>query len=69
MYEQGIGNECYSNLNGVLIIGDSLISDIQGGADYGIDTRWYSPTGEPRPGDLPINYEIGHLHELLEVLN
>ncbi|MCK5584578.1 YjjG family noncanonical pyrimidine nucleotidase, partial [Candidatus Bipolaricaulota bacterium] len=27
----------------VLIIGDSLSSDIQGGADYGIDTCWFNP--------------------------
>lgn len=53
----------------VLIIGDSLASDIQGGVDYGIDTCWYNPTSEPRPGDLrEITYEIRHLSELLEVL-
>ena len=54
--------------NDVLIIGDSLTSDMQGGADYGIDTCWYNPTGEPRPDGLPITYEIRHLRELLEVL-
>jgi YjjG family noncanonical pyrimidine nucleotidase len=49
---------------GVLIIGDSLSSDIQGGADYGIDTCWYNPAGLPGPEGLPITYEIKHLHEL-----
>jgi 2-haloacid dehalogenase len=53
----------------VLIIGDSLTSDIQGGADYGIDTCWYNPAGKPRPSNLQITYEIRHLHELLEVLD
>ncbi|HKX30784.1 MAG TPA: YjjG family noncanonical pyrimidine nucleotidase [Blastocatellia bacterium] len=52
----------------VLIIGDSLTSDMRGGADYGIDTCWYNPAGEPRPGDLRITYEIAHLTELLAVL-
>ena len=53
----------------VLVIGDSLTSDIQGGVDYGIDTCWYNPTGEPRPEDLrPITYEIPHLRELLDFL-
>jgi YjjG family noncanonical pyrimidine nucleotidase len=52
----------------VLIVGDSLSSDIQGGADYGIDTCWYNPTGLTAPEGLPITYEIGHLRELLAIL-
>src|SRR5262245_9150030 len=31
----------------VLIIGDSITSDIQGGVDYGIDTCWYNPASAP----------------------
>jgi 2-haloacid dehalogenase len=50
----------------VLIIGDSLTSDIQGGVDYGIDTCWYNPAGETQPEGLEITYEIQHLRELLE---
>ena len=53
----------------VLIIGDSLTSDIRGGVDYGIDTCWYNPKAEARPSDLPITYEIRHLHELLKLLD
>ena len=52
----------------VLMIGDSLTADMQGGLDYGLDTCWYNPSAEPRPGDLQITYEIAHLRELLEVL-
>jgi YjjG family noncanonical pyrimidine nucleotidase len=52
----------------VLMIGDSLTSDMQGGVNYGIDTCWFNPTAEPRPSDLQITYEITHLRELLEVL-
>jgi len=51
----------------VLIIGDSLTSDMQGGVDYGIATCWYNPNGEPRPDHLPITYEIEQLSELLEM--
>jgi 2-haloacid dehalogenase len=40
----------------VLIIGDSLTSDIQGGVNYGIDTCWYN------------RYELRSLRELLEVV-
>ena len=52
----------------VLIIGDSLTSDMRGGVDYGIDTCWYNPAGEARPDNLPITYEIRQLHELLEMV-
>src|SRR5215216_940497 len=52
----------------VLIIGDSLTSDIKGGVDYGLDTCWYNPTAEPRPDSLPNTYEIRHLCELPEIL-
>ncbi|HID50894.1 MAG TPA: noncanonical pyrimidine nucleotidase, YjjG family, partial [Anaerolineae bacterium] len=50
----------------VLIIGDSLTSDIRGGADYGIDTCWYNPAGKSNPNGLTPTYEIRHLHEMLE---
>lgn len=37
----------------MLMIGDSLASDIRGGLNFGIDTCWYNPRGlaaaEPRP--------------------
>jgi 2-haloacid dehalogenase len=50
----------------VLIIGDSLSSDIKGGVDYGIDTCWYNPRANST--DLPITYQISELRELLELL-
>jgi YjjG family noncanonical pyrimidine nucleotidase len=53
----------------VLLIGDSLTSDMQGGADYGLDTCWFNPAGEPRPNAPQITYEIAHLRQLLEVLD
>jgi 2-haloacid dehalogenase len=52
----------------VLIIGDSLTSDIQGGVDYGIDTCWYNPAREAKPGGLSITYEVRQLHELLDLI-
>ena len=54
---------------GVLMIGDSLTSDIQGGVNYGIDTCWYNPASEPVPMDLPITYEIRHLQDILDIIN
>ena len=50
----------------VLMIGDSLTSDMQGGLNYGIDTCWYNPVGEPRPEGWSLTFEISHLQQLLE---
>ena len=52
----------------ILIIGDSLTSDMQGGINYGIDTCWYNPGLEPKPEGLPITYEIRRLRELMDLL-
>lgn len=51
----------------VLIIGDSLSSDMQGGLNYGIDTCWYNPHNHS--GSLPVTYEIHQLAELPHILN
>ncbi len=53
----------------VLIIGDSLTSDIAGGINYGIDTCWYNPARLPRPDGLAITYEINDLHQLTRLLS
>lgn len=58
----------YPDKKDILLIGDSLASDIQGAVAYGLDTCWYNPAGEPRPADLPVTYEIAHLSELLEII-
>jgi YjjG family noncanonical pyrimidine nucleotidase len=58
----------YPDKREILLIGDSLTSDMQGGADYGVDTCWYNPAGALRPEGLPITYEIRNLRELLGVI-
>ena len=52
----------------VLIIGDSLTSDIQGGNRFGIYTCWFNPNRRPRDQDVIIHFEIRHLSELLPVI-
>ncbi len=52
----------------VLIIGDSLTSDIAGGIGYGIDTCWFNPNHKPRPSNSPITHEIHTLSELQIIL-
>ena len=51
----------------VLIVGDSLTSDIRGGNNVGIKTCWYNPKGLPCPDNLRIDYDIRDLAEVLEI--
>jgi YjjG family noncanonical pyrimidine nucleotidase len=51
----------------VLIVGDSLTSDMRGGIDYGIDTCWFNPQGRARDG-VAVRYEIRSLHELEKIV-
>lgn len=52
----------------VLVIGDSLSSDMAGGVGYGLDTCWYNPNGQENVNGYPITYEISDLGQLLEIL-
>lgn len=52
----------------VLIIGDSLTSDMQGGANFGIDTCWYNPKRLPHPPQPTLTHEINDLRELIALL-
>lgn len=57
-----------TDLSKVLIVGDSLTSDIRGGNNAGIRTCWYNPDRLPaRPG-YDIDYTISDLHEVLDIL-
>ncbi|GED26266.1 noncanonical pyrimidine nucleotidase, YjjG family protein [Brevibacillus agri] len=52
----------------VLMVGDSLTSDIQGGHNYGIDTCWYNPHGKENHLGITPTYEIRDLTNLLGVV-
>ena len=50
----------------ILIIGDSLTSDIQGGINAGIDTCWINPGSKSTT--LAVTYNIKSVTELLNIL-
>ena len=52
----------------VLIVGDSLTSDIRGGLDYGIDTCWFNPGAKSNGSGVVAHYEISALRDLLSFL-
>ena len=53
----------------LLLIGDSLTSDMQGGRSAGILCCWYNPLGEPRPADPRIDYDIRDLRQVEQILD
>lgn len=53
-------------LANVLMVGDSLSSDMQGGIGAGIDCCWYCPGGGTT--SLPCQYQISSLKELIPIV-
>ena len=51
----------------VVIVGDSLSSDIAGGESYGIATVWFNPTGIGN-GSATYTHEIATLSELVDLV-
>lgn len=49
----------------ILMVGDSLTSDMAGGISAGIDTCWYNPKGKRLPSGMKVAYQIRRLEELL----
>ena len=52
----------------VIIIGDSLTSDIQGGINAGITTVWFNPSCEENNTQIKPDYEIHKLMQFKELL-
>ncbi len=50
----------------VLIIGDSLTSDIRGGNNAGIKTCWYNPNGLENTQGVQVDYQIQSFREFPE---
>ncbi|MCD8012168.1 MAG: YjjG family noncanonical pyrimidine nucleotidase [Lachnospiraceae bacterium] len=53
----------------MIIVGDSLTSDIIGGNNAGIDTCWYNPFKTTNSVGAKVTYEIDNIKQIYEVLN
>lgn len=53
----------------IMIVGDSLTSDMQGGNNAGIICCWYNPKGMEKNMKIKIDYEISDLQMIPELLN
>ena len=59
----------YPDKASVLMIGDSLSSDIRGGSNAGIDTCWFNPSASINRTDVVPTYEISILSDLPALLS
>ncbi len=57
-----------NRIDEMLVIGDSLSSDIAGGVGYGIDTCWYNPQGLENRTEVIPTYEIADWDGLFSIL-
>lgn len=66
-------DECFKragivNFEEVIIIGDSLSSDIKGGKNAGIKTCWFNPSNEVNTSSVKPDYEIDNLEKIDKLL-
>ena len=52
----------------MLLVGDSLHSDMKGGSAAGTHTCWYNPKGKPADRDIHVDHEIQRLQQLRDFL-
>jgi putative hydrolase of the HAD superfamily len=68
IFEHALNNLKHTDKSKVLMVGDSLTSDIQGGINFGIDTCWYNPGRMDNKTGIKPTYEISSLMELKRIL-
>lgn len=57
-----------NDVENMLIIGDSLTSDIRGGNNVGIDTLWYNPHHHENKNGVHTDYEVDSLEKIKDLL-
>ncbi|WPC43967.1 YjjG family noncanonical pyrimidine nucleotidase [Clostridium sp. JS66] len=68
IFELALNNIKHTDKSKVLIVGDSLTSDIQGGINSGIDTCWLNSNKIANTTKFKPTYEISNLMKLMDIL-
>jgi 2-haloacid dehalogenase len=68
IFEHALNNIKHTDKSKILMVGDSLTSDIQGGINFGIDTCWYNSNKIINKTAIKPTYEISNLMELKDIL-
>ena len=59
----------FSNTESILLVGDSLSSDIRGANNVNIDACWFNPQLKPLPFDYIAKYNIFDLRQLFNIVS
>ncbi|WP_160684785.1 YjjG family noncanonical pyrimidine nucleotidase [Clostridium sp. C2-6-12] len=68
IFEYALKDVANTPIDEILIVGDSLSSDIQGGINLKADTCWYNPNKLENKTTITPTYEISNLMELKDIL-
>lgn len=68
IFEHTLNNLKHEDKSSVLMIGDSLNSDIKGGINAGIDTCWFNQHNVENNSEIKPKFEIKNLMELKNIL-
>lgn len=68
IFEHALNNLNYNNKKSVLMVGDSLNSDIKGGINAGVDTCWFNQHKKENISSIKPTYEINSLLQLKNIL-
>jgi len=68
IFQHALKNINHTDKTKVLMVGDSLTSDIQGGINFGIDTCWFNSNKIINKGAIKPTYEITNLMELKNIV-
>ncbi len=68
IFEHAFRSVNHVDRSDVIIVGDNLSSDIQGGLTFGIDTCWFNPSKRSRSETIIPTYEIQDLRQLLPIV-
>lgn len=52
----------------IMIVGDSLTSDIRGGNNVGIVTCWYNPNHKKNNDGVQVDYEIDDIGQIISII-
>ncbi len=68
-FEYAFAEAGHPDKDQVIVVGDSLSSDVQGGNRFGVDTCWYNPAREKNISNHQPTYEINTLEHLKAVIH
>ena len=57
-----------SDRNSTVMVGDSLVSDIQGGINAGLDTIWFNPGATVPPAGVAPTHEVAALESIAHLV-